>query len=284
MTLRVIAGGTLAATPFALTACGGGGPSAKTITSAVEKTFASGRFSASYDGSLALESGHAISFTGSGAVDAKSHRSRVSVDFSSLATEAGRKGDRSAFRGEEIVDSTGDVVVFLRIPYYGPRLPRGKPWLRIDFGKTIREHGLSVNELTLNQDPSLYLDYLGGVSGKVTKVGKESVGGVRTTRYHASIFMLDYPQALTGARQTAAEHLASRIAQLTGAGTFPTDVWIDQDGRVRQVIFTYTIPSPTSSRPISYRLKLSYSRFGAGPAVSSPPAGETARTSELKSS
>jgi hypothetical protein len=285
MTLRVIASGALAAAPFAITACGGGGPSSKTLVEAADRTLSSSTFSAHYDGSLKISGQKgAISFRGSGVVDTRTHRARVSVDLSSLAAESGATGDLSAFRGEEFVDSTADVVLYLRIPFYSRHLPASKPWLRIDYGKTLKEQGIAVNSLTLDQDPGQYLEYLRAASGKVEKIGKQAVGGVQTTRYRGSLYILDFPMALTGARKTAAEHVADRIVQLTKRSTFPTDVWVDADGHVRRMTFDYTIPANASTPSVDYKLTLDYSQFGQDVSVGLPPADEVSQPSQLKTS
>ena len=283
MTLRVIAGGALAATPFALAACGGGGPSSKTLADAADKTIASSTFSANYDGSLKVTGQKAaISFKGSGVVDTRTHRARVSVDLSSLATESGATGDLGTFRGEEVVDSTGDIVLYLRIPFYSRHLPASKPWLRIDYGKTLKEQGIAVNSLTLDQDPGQYLEFLRAATGKVEKIGKQTVGGVQTTHYRGSLYILDFPAVLGGARKTAAEHVADRIVQLTKRSTFPTEVWIDGDDRVRRMTFDYTIPANGSTPSVDYKLMLDYSQFGQDVSVGLPPTDEVSRPNQLK--
>jgi hypothetical protein len=285
VTLRFVATGALAAAPIALAGCGGGGPSSKTLVDAADKTISSSTFAANYDGSLKIigQKG-AVSFRGSGIVDTRSHRSRVSVDLSSLAHESGAAGELGAFRGEEVVDSAADIVLYLRIPFYSQHLPASRPWLRIDYGKTLRQQGIAVNSLTLDQDPGQYLEFLRGASGKVEKVGKQAVRGVQTTHYHGSLYILDFPRALTGARRTAAEHVADRIVQLTKESTFPTDVWIDEDDRVRRMTFDYAIPENGSTPAVDYRLTLEYSQFGQGISVGLPPADEISRPTQLKTS
>jgi hypothetical protein len=280
-----MAGGVLAAAPVALAGCGGGGPSSKTLVDAADRTLASSTFAAAYRATLAVKAQKgAVEFKGSGVVDTATHRSRLSVDLSSLAAESGAKGDLSAFQGEEVVDTTGDAVIYLRIPFYSRHLPPAKPWLRLDYGKTVKEHGIAVNSLTLDQDPGQYLEFLRGASGKVRKLGEQPVGGVQTTHYRGSLFILGYPSALSGARKTAAEHVADRIVQLTKTSTFPTDVWVDGDGRVRRMTFDYAIPESDSNPAVDYRLTLQYSQFGGHPPVGLPPADEVARASQLKAS
>jgi hypothetical protein len=285
VTLRVFAGGALAAAPLALAGCGGGGPSSKTLVKAADTTLSSSTFTARYDASLAIASQKgAIDFKGSGVVDTRSHRSRVTVDLSSLASESGARGDLSQFRGEEVVDKSGDTVIYLRIPFYSQHLPAAKPWLRLDYGKTLNEQGIAINALTLDQDPAQYLEFLRGATGKVTKVGEQSVGGVDATHYRGELFLLGYPKSLTGARKTAAEHVADRIVALTKHSTFPTDVWVDGDGRVRRMTFYYAIPAGDANPAVDYKLTLEYSKFGAQTPVVLPPADEISRQSDLKTS
>jgi hypothetical protein len=285
VSLRVVATGALAAAPIALAGCGGGGPSSKTLVGAADKTLSSSTFAANYDGSLRITGQQrAVSFEGSGIVDTRTHRTRVSVDLSSLAHESGATGDLSAFRGEEVVDSTADIVLYVRIPFYSRHLPASKPWLRIDYGKTVRQQGIAVNSLTLDQDPGQYLEYLRGATGKVEKVGEQAVQGVQTTHYRGSLYILDFPRVLTGARRTSAEHVADRIVQLTKESTFPTDVWIDGDDHVRRMTFDYAIPENGSTPAVDYRLTLEYSQFGQGVSVGLPPADEISRPTQLKTS
>jgi hypothetical protein len=274
----------MAASPLVAAGCGGGA-SSKTLTDAADKTVHSSTLEASYDATLALASVKGtISFKGSGVVDNARHRSRLSIDLANLASAAGGTGDLRVFRGVEVVDSSGDVVIYLRIPFYSQRLPRPKTWLKIDYGRTLRERGIAINSLTLNQDPGQYLEFLRAASGKVEKIGEEQIGGVSTKHYHGSIALLEYPQALAGPRRNVAEHVADRIVQLTKKSTFPTDVWVDEEGYVRQMTFDYGIPASDSTPQIDYKLTLRYSGFGAQPSVGLPPPREVASSSALRKS
>jgi hypothetical protein len=266
--LRGMAIGLLAASPLAAAGCGGSGSNSQ--QKAGEKTASAPNFATSYVSTLDL--GKKIQFHGSGVVDNAGRHTRVTVDLSKLAAFAGGRGNPNVFRGDEIVDTSGPAVVYLRIPFYTRRLAAGKTWLRIDYGKLVQQHGLLVNLLTLNQDPRQYLDFLLGAFGKVQKLGDEQVGGVATRRYSGKIDLLDYPMGLHGAEQTAAEHLADRVVQLTQTRFFPTEVWIDAKGYVRRMTFAYVIPPSANSRRIEYALTLEYSGFGAEAPVALPPA------------
>ncbi len=278
MPLRGMAIGLLAASPLAAAGCGGSG--SNSLQKAGEKTASAPNLAASYVSTLDL--GKKIQFHGTGVIDNVNHHIRVTVDLSRLAAFAGGGSSPNVFRGDEVVDTSGPAVVYLRIPFYTQRLPAGKSWLRIDYGSLVQQHGLVVNLLTLNQDPGQYLDFLQGAFGKVQKLGDEQVDGVATKHYSGKIDLLDYPKALQGARQTAAEHLANRVVQLTQTRLFPTEVWIDAKGYVRRMTFAYAIPPSANSRGIKYSLTLDYSDFGGQPPVELPPARTVSTPSAIQ--
>lgn len=281
--LRLVAIGGLATLAPALAGCGGGGPSAKTLTKAATKTSQTANYAASYAATLAISSlKGTIAFKGKGVVDNSSHHSRVSLDLASLAAEAGSKGDPGAFRGVEVVDSTADIVVYLQVPFYTRQLPPKKSWLQIDYGKRLLDRGIAITTLTLNQDPAQYLEFLQGVSGKVKKLGEEEVGGVKTSHFAGTIDIFSYPKAVTGARHNVAQHIADRLVQLTKDSAFPTEVWVDKDGYVRRLIFVYAIPASDTAPKIDYKLTLGYSGFGGQASVGLPPFQLVAPTSALK--
>ena len=72
--------------------------------------------------------------------------------------------------------------------------------------------------------------------------------------------------------------------QLTKRNTFPVDVWIDGDGRVRRMTFDYAIPQSDTSPAVDYALTLEYADFGEQASVGLPPADEISRPSQLKAS
>ena len=259
-----------------LAACGGGGPSAKTITEAAKKTTAYSSAATAYDGKISVPTiKRKIPYAGTGVIDNRSHRTRFGVDMSGFARAAGGKGALERFKGEEIVDAAGQIVIYFNIPFFTK--DPAKPWQKIELDNALRDQTFSVGS-PLNQDPAQYLDYLNGVSGKVEKVGSEQVDGVETTRYKGAIDLLHAPDALPEVRQRASRTVVNRLVKLTEQRFYPTDVWIDEEGRVRQLTFTYSVPLPDSDARITYELTLRYSGFGTQAPVSLPPAGQVSST------
>jgi hypothetical protein len=217
-----------------------------------------------------------ISFSGVGTIDNHERRARVSVDLSSLAAVAGGSlGDPSAFRGEEIVDASGSTILYVRLPYFAKQLKTTKPWVKLDVGSQLQASGFNAGSLALNQgNPAQYLDYLRSTTGKVRKVGTQTVNGVQVMHYTATVDLLAYPQKLPKAKQAEATRASGRLIQLTGTRDFPTDVWVDDAGYVRQQTFYYSISIPDSVAKIEYRTTVQYSAYGAKPRIALPPSRE----------
>jgi hypothetical protein len=254
---------------LALAACGGG-TSSKTLMQAAEKSTEAPGAATSYSGTIQVPGQkQKAKFGGRGVLDNTSHRTRVSVDLSDFARLLGGKGKLDQFKGEEIVDSARQIVLYLRFKSLASN-PR-KPWVKVELSKSLQTQGFNAASLTQIQNPSQYLEYLLGATGKTKKLGKETIGGVQTTHYSGTIDLLHYPDGLSPERETPAREIVNRIVQSTGRRLYPTEVWIDHDGFVRQMTFAYVIPAPNSDAKIRYDLTLKYSDFGKRQQIPLPP-------------
>jgi hypothetical protein len=102
----------------------------------------------------------------------------------------------------------------------------GKPWVRVDRATLER---LEASGLGTTLDFSGVLGWLGGVSGHVSTVGSETVNDTPTTHYRARVDV-----SRVAASMGVDANTASAIAQAVGQ-TVPVDVWIDAQGRLRQM-------------------------------------------------
>jgi hypothetical protein len=134
----------------------------------------------------------------------------------------------------------GDLIMFIKSPAFSSDLPDGKTWAKIDLTKAAKAMGQDpsklMQQLNPGSDPTQLLDMLGKASGGVDKVGTETVAGVETTHYHATIDLAKLVQE-NGATQAEAEQLRKMI----GAQDLPVDVWIDGDGYVRRMDESFSL-------------------------------------------
>jgi hypothetical protein len=144
-------------------------------------------------------------------------------------------------------------------------LPPGKRWV----GVTIDDP--AARQLTGGADPSSGLDYLEGVADTVRETGRERVGGVETTRYALTV---DLDSLVTRASDGIAAIdplLAARyraLAAAVDAGAGDGAAWIDDDGRVRRLRFTFEFGGVASTTTFEL------SDFGVPVDVAAPPADE----------
>jgi hypothetical protein len=132
--------------------------------------------------------------------------------------------------GQVEVLSTGQEY-FVHLPSQLKTAAGGKPWVRVDRG-TLEGLGggqLGVSGLGTTLDFSGVLGWLRGVSGHIGTVGSQAINGTPTTHYRARV---DVSRVAAGMGVSA--NTASAIAQVIGQ-TVPVDVWIDAQGRLRQM-------------------------------------------------
>jgi len=259
---------------LAMAAAGCGGASGNAVEKAAMKSLDAAGATTSFTGTMRIPGApRLISFSGAGSIDNRSRRARVNVDLSSLAAAAGGSlGAPSAFRGQEIVDSSRSTVLYLRFPYFAKQLKTKKPWVKLDIGAQLERSGFNAGSLALNQgNPGQYLDYLRSTTGKVRKVGAESVNGVPTTHYSVTIDLLEFPKLVPKARRDEAEKTTGRLIQLSGTRDFPSEVWVDRNGYVRQLTFFYSVAVPGSDEKIEYHTAVQYNGFGTRPRIALPP-------------
>ncbi len=121
------------------------------------------------------------------------------------------------------------ATLYLKPPaQIAARLPAGKRWVKLDFDKALGDNSFS-SATSGGSDPSQYLQLLQG-SAQVKKLGSEQIAGRSTTHYSAVIdyrkVAKDGPQKLRG--------IAKQSLRFSARPTAPVDVWVDDQGLVRQ--------------------------------------------------
>ena len=150
------------------------------------------------------------------------------------------------------------TAVYLSSDAFNSLLPSGKTWLSIDYASAAKKLGLDLGSVAA-QSPGNTLQQLEH-SGHVIKVGSETIDGVATTHYTA----------------TLGENYARKIANLAN-GTVsiqPVDVWIDGSGLVRRVHLAYDANS-SSTGSLSNDTTIDLSNYGEKVDVNVPSSADT---------
>jgi hypothetical protein len=186
--------------------------------------------------------------------------------------------------GQIEVQSTGQDY-FVRLPPQLQGVAGGKPWVRVDHStlQALAGSQLGVPGLGATLDFSSFLAWLRGVSGQITTVGNERITGTPTTHYRAQVDL-----SRVAASMGADANDASALARAVGR-TVPMDVWIDAQGRLRQLKVSLglntlhasqgvTLPTPAGGTAV---LTVDLWNFGVTVHPVPPPANQVSDASSL---
>jgi hypothetical protein len=183
-------------------------------------------------------------------------------------------GPAAKLFGGGIEVRTVDGVGYVKMPEsLDPEI--GGKWLKTPggLGGGVPEFGQS--------DPTQFLAYLETVSTDVTKVGSDTIRGVETTHYHAS---LDLGKAVDRAEVPASLRDDLRnLLQNKDAAAIPADLWVDSNGLARRIKLTIDFAGtsfsiadvPTSASGLSITVSMDLYDFGVPVHVVAPPASDT---------
>src|SRR3954464_9392872 len=164
---------------------------------------------------------------------------------------------------DEVMDGT---TMYMRLPKEAMAgVPGGKSWIKLDLDKA--SGGALSGAMNASQDPASQLKLLSALAG-VKEVGKEKIGGEQTTHYHGE---LDYKQVAKSGPQDLrkAAELALKVMADT---TIPVDVWLDDQGRVRQQRLELNTKALSGSPAQKQTVTIGYSDFGVDASSIKAPA------------
>jgi hypothetical protein len=213
----------------------------------------------------------ALAITANGSVDEREHSAEMTMDLSHIpgisALPGGGGAVQMIFRFP---------TIYMNMPFLAGKLPEGKTWVKLDVTKAAQAAGINVSQLSsLNQtDPTQLLDYLRASSGDVHTVGGESLNGVSTTHYHATLQLSRILDRLPSSQQVAAKAALEKLGQ---TGAIPMDVWVDLQGRVRRLQMSIGAGVPavgagTAGVNVGGTITMDFTSYGPVPPIVAPPA------------
>ena len=189
-------------------------------------------------------------------------------------------------------------VLYLRLPaQLSAQRPAGKAWLRVDLNALARQTlGSPLSSLTPGgtSDPGDLLGYLQGLSDSgLTEVGSDTIDGAPTTHYRGVIDLNRAADKLPAAAAAALRQMISRL----GTGRQPVDVWVDDQGRARQLRMDLGLPANafagtagrgSTPRPggaggagATMTITVAFSGFGEPVSIVAPPPDQVADAASL---
>jgi hypothetical protein len=164
------------------------------------------------------------------------------------------------------------TTIYMKMPMLTRMVPGGKPWIKMDLEALGKQQGVDFGALmnSGSSDPTAVLSYLQGISNDIQNMGTDTVQGMQTTHYRATISLQRAMRRVAAKSPAAAASMRQLLAQ-AGLSNEPVDVWIDDQGLLRQEKVTVSMPSLGSTMTLT----LSLSHFGAPVHVAAPPASQT---------
>jgi hypothetical protein len=205
----------------------------------------------------------------------------VTVSGAGVADFAAKKLQMTTNVGAQKVDMVmNGTTLYLRIP--GQQAVPGKSWLKLDLAALSKASGSDLESLMqgAGNDPTQALALLKGASSDVREVGTEQVRGTDTTHYKATIDLRKAAEQ----RSPQAKRQVERLLEQAQVQSFPADVWVDDQGRLRKMQYTMQVrPRATGQQQGSATVNTTMELFDFGTVVKvkAPPAGQVADFSEL---
>ncbi len=167
-----------------------------------------------------------MSFTGHAEVDAANDRQRVTMEI--------------PFAGEMEMIQDG-AVMYMKSAMMSGFLGGNpsKPWVKIDMTDMGEQYGGVGSFGGGSNNPEDMLATLQGVTDDLREVGTETIDGVETTHYAGTLDLQKAMEQVPESERAELEQSYGALQAQLGGFTLPFDVWVDGDGLVRRVEFTF---------------------------------------------
>jgi hypothetical protein len=206
-----------------------------------------------------------LSITAHGAFDFVNKTGTLTLD---VPSSAGSQAEQATVRE---IGST----LYLHIPALGV-LEGGKSWVQVDLSQYVQNSG-ALGDLSTG-DPTQVLGLLQHASSSIVDLGAATVDGVATTHYRATIDLAQLSTTSGAGTSVLTPDQLHQLEQLLGLSSVPEDVWVDAQGRARQMSLHFSVLGLT----VTTTLRLS--DFGAPVTVTAPPPDQVADGSDLLNS
>lgn len=216
-------------------------------------------------------SNQTINISATGSYTPKSHAGALTMDVSLPPALGGQQQF-------QVVMSKG--AFYMKFPSaLANDIPGARPWLEINLdqvGRAANMPGLGslIDSTSTLNDPGEYLDFLrAAAAGSVTDVGQQTIAGVQTTHYEASVDFSKLPDALPSADRQSVQQLVGALQQRASVPDIPVDVWIDGSDLVRRIMMNMN--ETVEGNSVDTQMTENFSDYGAQPAPTIPSPADT---------
>jgi hypothetical protein len=169
------------------------------------------------------------------------------------------------------------TTMYMRVP--GQEQQPGKPWIKLDLAALAKASGTQLSGLTqgAGNNPTQGLAFLKGISSDIQEVGPEQVRDADTTHYKVKI---DLQKAVQQQGAATKKQMAQLLKQAQ-VRTFPADVWVDDEGRMRKMRYVMKLRPEGATSTVTVGTAVELFDFGTLANIVKPPASQTTDFADL---
>jgi hypothetical protein len=249
------------------------------VAQAVASTASTKSFTFTYSAEISA-AGESLRMSGAGSFDGEHKLVAMNLHFEGAPSGSPAAGANAEF----VVDNSHGLVEYLHMALLDGHLPAGKSWVKIDVGALGKKLGIDLSKLQQGDsaDPAKMFSVLRRAAHP-TVVGRESVGGVSTMHYKATV---DLRQLIATEPDAVARESLQRAIDVSGISTYPVEVWIDGDGYLRRmrIAIPAGVPAGTQTNVATVTMTEELSNFGTDVQVAVPPAASVVDVADLAGS
>ena len=235
------------------------------VAQAVASTSSAKSFTFTYSMTVSV-AGESLTMSGDGSSDLEHKLVAMKLHFDGVTAGASAQAD-AAF----VLDSSHGLVEYLHISSLDGHLPAGKSWVKVDVGAIGKKAGIDVSQLQQGDsaDPAKMFSFLRQSADPIV-VGHETVGGVATTHYRATV---DLRRLVAAEADATTRANMQRAIELSGVSSYPAEAWIDGDGYLRRMRITIPQACRTRRTPSVATMTMTeeLSNFGTDVRIAVPP-------------
>jgi hypothetical protein len=241
----------------------GGLPGATPLAQAAERTADYPGARMTMEGAFEVPgSGAVLTMEGEGEYNGKTGRSHLTMG-TDLPPEAAEQVPGGRFEIEQVGETRpGTVVMYMRSAVFG-QLPGGAEWMKIDLSEQVGGQMQSM-------DPREQLKMLRS-SEDFEELGTETVRGVPTTRYKATVDQSDEVERLRDEGEDAAADFLEQVIEANdGVDTVRVEAWVARDKTIRRMKMEVPFSLGAAPAGSSMLMTMELYDFGIEPDIELP--------------
>jgi hypothetical protein len=214
-----------------------------------------------------------IEMVGTGEMDYETNNAVITAD---LPASAGMEGTVES----RVVDGISYVKTEV-----GGETVTPTPWVKVDLNQVAEEQGMEGLLQQGSSDPSDGLEMLRAAGDDVEEVGTEELRGDEVTHYTVTVNAAN----LSDSEDEDVRAQAEALELVYGNADIPTDVWVDEENRVRKMEMSMDLAALSEQmtegegEQVTGTMTMAYELydFGAEVSIEAPPADQVTDATEM---